>query len=121
MQRAKPEGVTRLGLFGSEDTAQAVCLRAPGAGMTGDLDQHIGLWDVNGVVTYLGQEHGVYLHHSIVITIMHAITCLLGADQVVIDSAGSQHRQSAATNHCLHRLQCAQGLLQTCDDNVPHC
>ncbi len=54
MQRAKQDGVTRLGLFGSEDAAEALCLLAPGASMTGDLDQHIGLWDVNGVVTYLG-------------------------------------------------------------------
>lgn len=72
-QRAKPEAVTRLGLFGSEDTAQALCLLASGASMTGDLDQHIGLWYVNGVVTYLGQEHSVYLHHSIML--MHANTC----------------------------------------------
>ena len=85
MQRAKPEAVTRLGLLGSEDAAQALCLLTPGAGMTGDLDQHIGLWDVNGVVTYLGQEHSVHLHHSIMIMIMHASTCLLCTDQMFTD------------------------------------
>ncbi len=91
--------------------------------MTGDLDQHIGLWDVNGVVTYLGQEHRVHLQHSIVIVIMimHAITCLLGADQVVIDSARSQRRQSAATNDCLQWLQCAKGSMRTCNGNVQQC
>lgn len=92
MQCAKPEVVTRLGLFCSEDAAQALRLLAPGAGMTGDLDQHVGLWDVNGVVTYLGQEHSVHLHHSIMIMIMHANTCLLYTDQVFTDDLYSLRR-----------------------------
>ena len=92
MQRAKPEGVTRLGLFGSEDAAKALCLLAPGASMTGDLDQHVGFWDVNGVVTYFGQEHSVHLHHSIMIITMHANTCLIGADHVVTDDVHSWRR-----------------------------
>ena len=45
---------TRLSLFGSEDSAQALGLLPPGACMTGDLNQHIGLGDVYGVVTNLG-------------------------------------------------------------------
>lgn len=90
MQCAKPEVVTRLGLFCSEDAAQALRLLAPGASMTGDLDQHVGLWDVNGVVTYFGQEHSVHLRHSLII--MHANTCLLCTDQVFIDNLFSLRR-----------------------------
>lgn len=30
--------------------------------MAGNLDQHIGLWYVNGVVSHLGEEHSVHLH-----------------------------------------------------------
>ena len=53
---------TRFGFFGSEDPAEALGLLTAGAGMTGDLDQHICFWNVNGVVTHLGQEHSVHLH-----------------------------------------------------------
>lgn len=31
--------------------------------MGADLDQHIGLWDIDGVVSNLGQEHRADLSH----------------------------------------------------------
>ena len=128
MQRARAGGVTRLGLLGSEDAAQALRLLPPGARMAGDLDQHVGLWDVNGVVTHFGQEHRVHLHRSIMIVIMHANTCLLCTAQVSMDSLYSLRRvmhgfstEGAASYHCLHRIQCMDGLLQTCHGSVQHC
>ena len=56
--------ITRLGFFGSEDAAQALSLLAAGPCVTGDLDQHICLRNVNGVVPHLGQEHSVDLNQE---------------------------------------------------------
>ncbi len=48
-------------LFGAQDTAQALRLLPPRPRMAADLDQHICLWDIDGVVTNLGQEDSVDL------------------------------------------------------------
>jgi len=45
--------------FGAQDAAQALRLLAAGARVRGDLDQHVGLRDVQAVVAHLGQEDGV--------------------------------------------------------------
>jgi len=56
-------------LFGAQDAAEALRLLAAGAGVAGDLDQHVGLRDINGVVAHLGQEHRVDLQPTQVGTI----------------------------------------------------
>lgn len=52
---------TWFGFLGSEDAPQALGFLPTGSCMAGNLDQHIGLRDVNGVVPHLGQEHCVHL------------------------------------------------------------
>ena len=48
-------------LFGSQDAAEALRLLAAGPRMTADLDEHIGLRDVNAVVSHFTQEQRVDL------------------------------------------------------------
>ena len=48
-------------LLSTQDAAEALGLLAPGAAVTGDLDQHVGLRNVDGVVAHLGEEHRVDL------------------------------------------------------------
>lgn len=56
--------LTRLGFFGSEDAAETLSLLAARPCMAGNLDQHIRLRNVNGVVPHLGQEDSVHLHQE---------------------------------------------------------
>ena len=52
-------------LFGSKNTAQALSFLSTRAGMAADLDEHIGLWNIDRIVSHLGQEDRIYLQsHS---------------------------------------------------------
>jgi hypothetical protein len=42
-----------LALFGTQDAAEALRLLPPAAGVGRDLDEHVGLWDVQAVVADL--------------------------------------------------------------------
>ena len=59
---------TWFGFLGSQDATQALGFLPPRASMAGYLDQHIGLWNVNGVVSHLGQEDCVHLHVPVAVT-----------------------------------------------------
>ena len=48
-------------LLGTQNAAEALRLLAPGACMGADLDEHVGLRDVDGVVAHLAQEHCAHL------------------------------------------------------------
>ena len=50
-------------LLGTENPAQALCFLPPRPRMAADLDEDIGFWDIDGVVTHLLQEDRVHLHH----------------------------------------------------------
>ena len=47
--------------LGTQDAAEALCFLPARPRMAGDLDEHVGLRDVDGVVSHLGQEDGVHL------------------------------------------------------------
>lgn len=53
--------VERRDLFGAQDAAEALRLLAARARMAADLDEHVGLRDVDAVIAHLGQEQRVDL------------------------------------------------------------
>jgi len=53
--------VERRDLFGAQDAAEALRLLAARARVAADLDEHVGLRDVDAVVAHLGQEQRVDL------------------------------------------------------------